>query len=118
MLTVHFIITLLAGLAIATPTKRAAPVDGIAGYATLNGGTTGGAGGTTTTVTTLTDLRAAVKGTSAKIVKISGIITGDGEVVDVGSKTTILGVGSDSGLTGGGFRVKVCQIQLSVMPLF
>ncbi|CAE7228355.1 unnamed protein product [Rhizoctonia solani] len=106
MLTVQFAITVLAGLAAATPTKRAAPVDGIAGYATLNGGTTGGTGGATTTVTTLADLRAAVKGTTAKIVKISGIITGDGEVVDVGSKTTILGANSNSGLTGGGFRVK------------
>ena len=36
-------------------------------------------------VTTLSALRAAVKGTSPKIVKVSGIITGDGEVVDVGS---------------------------------
>ncbi|CAE7145323.1 unnamed protein product, partial [Rhizoctonia solani] len=57
-------------------------------------------------VTTLADLRAAVKGTTTKIVKISGIITGDGGVVDVGSKTTVLGADSNSGLTGGGFRVK------------
>ncbi|KAH7335682.1 pectin lyase-like protein [Rhizoctonia solani] len=88
MLTIHFAITFVAGLALATPTKRAAPVDGIAG------------------VTSLAALRSAVAGTSAKIVKISGIITGDGEVVDVGSKTTILGADSNSGLTGGGFRVK------------
>ncbi|QRW23938.1 pectate lyase [Rhizoctonia solani] len=106
MLTLNVAITLLAGLSAATPTKRAAPVDGIAGYATLNGGTTGGAGGATTTVTTLAALRSAVAGTSPKVVKISGIITGDGKVVDVGSETTVLGAGSDSGLIGGGFRVK------------
>ncbi|CAE6428129.1 unnamed protein product [Rhizoctonia solani] len=106
MLTIHFAITFLAGLAVATPTKRAAPVDGIAGYATLNGGTTGGTGGSTTIVTSLAALRSAVAGTSPKIVKISGIITGDGEVVDVGSKTTVIGADSNSGLTGGGFRVK------------
>ncbi|KAF8695638.1 hypothetical protein RHS03_08043, partial [Rhizoctonia solani] len=106
MLVFQLTVSLLAGLASAVSIKRAAPVDGITGYATQNGGTTGGAGGTTTTVTTLAALRAAVTGESAKIVKISGIITGDGEVVDVGSKTTILGVGSNSGLTGGGFRVK------------
>ncbi|KAJ1302902.1 hypothetical protein OPQ81_003201 [Rhizoctonia solani] len=122
MLTVHLAITLLAGLAVASPAKRAAPVDGIAGYATLNGGTTGGTGGTTTTVTTLADLRAAVKGTSSKIVKISGVITGDGEVVDVGSKTTILGAGANSGLTGSGFRIKngnnviIRNLQLSKSP--
>ncbi|GAB1527600.1 hypothetical protein RhiTH_010776 [Rhizoctonia solani] len=110
MLVFQLTVSLLAGLASAVSIKRAAPVDGITGYATQNGGTTGGAGGTTTTfvtsVTTLAALRAAVTGESAKIVRISGIITGDGEVVDVGSKTTILGVGSNSGLTGGGFRVK------------
>ncbi|CAE6480871.1 unnamed protein product, partial [Rhizoctonia solani] len=106
MLVFQFTVSLLAGLASAASIKRAAPVDGIAGYATQNGGTTGGAGGTTTTVTTLAALRAAVAGTSAKIVKVSGIITGDGEVVDIESNTSVLGVGSNSGLTGGGFRVK------------
>lgn len=67
MLTFHFTVALLAGFASATAVKRAAPgertpvqvceeckltdypVDGIAGYATQNGGTTGGAGGATTT---------------------------------------------------------------------
>ncbi|KAF8599522.1 pectin lyase-like protein [Ceratobasidium sp. AG-I] len=109
MLTFQFTVAILAGFASATAVKRAAPVDGIAGYATQNGGTTGGTGGTTTTVTTLAALRAAVAGTTAKIVKVSGIITGDGEVVDVGSKTTVLGVGTNSGVTGGGFRVKNAQ---------
>ncbi|KAL7414620.1 pectin lyase-like protein [Mrakia frigida] len=92
----------------ATLTKRAAPVNQLTGYATLNGGTTGGTGGTTTTVTTLSALRAAVSGTAKKIVRISGIIQGDGEVVDVGSYTTLLGVngGGADGLIGGGLRVK------------
>lgn len=89
-----------------TPTSGTVPLDKLYGYATLNGGTTGGAGGSTTTVTTLSALRSAVSGDSAKIVRINGIIQGDGEVVDVGSNTSILGVGSNSGLTGGGFRVK------------
>ncbi|CAE6473656.1 unnamed protein product [Rhizoctonia solani] len=106
MLVFQLTVSLLAGLASAASIKRAAPVDGIAGFATQNGGTTGGTGGSTTTVTTLAALRAAVLGDSPKIVKISGIITGDGEVVDIGSKTTVLGVGSNSGLTGGGLRVK------------
>ncbi|KAK7692156.1 hypothetical protein QCA50_003775 [Cerrena zonata] len=86
--------------------KRAAPVDQLVGFATQNGGTTGGAGGPTTTVTSLAALRSAVTGASPKIVQVSGIITGDGEVVDVGNHTTVIGVGSNSGITGGGFRVK------------
>ncbi|KAG8680464.1 hypothetical protein FRC09_018217, partial [Ceratobasidium sp. 395] len=76
MLTAQLVVAFLAGMASGSVVKRAAPVDGIAGYSTLNGGTTGGAGGATTTVTSLAALRSAVAGTSAKIVKISGIITG------------------------------------------
>ncbi|KAF8585140.1 polysaccharide lyase family 1 protein [Ramaria rubella] len=86
--------------------KRAAPVDQLVGYASLDGGTTGGAGGLTTTVTTLAALRAAVTGATPKIVQLSGIITGDGDTVDVGNHTTVIGLGSNSGMTGGGFRVK------------
>ncbi|KAG8967323.1 hypothetical protein FRC03_010168 [Tulasnella sp. 419] len=81
-----------------------APV-GLIGYATLNGGTTGGAGGTVTTVSSLSALRAAVSGTAAKIVRINTIIQGDADEVDIGSNTSILG-GCGGGLTGGGFRVK------------
>ncbi|KAG8994248.1 hypothetical protein FRB90_000496 [Tulasnella sp. 427] len=77
----------------------------IEGYATQNGGTTGGAGGSTVTVSTLADLRTAVAGTTAKIVRLTSIITGDGEVVDVGSNTSVLG-SCGGGLTGSGFRVK------------
>ncbi|KAJ7201291.1 pectin lyase-like protein [Mycena pura] len=94
------------GLASANVLPRAVPVDGIVGYATLNGGTTGGGTGPTVTVTSLAALRSAVTGATPKIVKISGIITGDGDTVDVGNHTTVLGIGSNSGMTGGGFRVK------------
>ena len=44
------------------------------GFATLNGGTTGGSGGTETTVTTYEQLKAAVFGTSPKIVYVVGKI--------------------------------------------
>ncbi|KAK0455712.1 pectate lyase [Desarmillaria tabescens] len=53
--------------------KRASVSDvATVGYATLNGGTTGGRGGPTTTVTTLDALTSAVTGNSPKIVIISG----------------------------------------------
>ncbi|VDB82654.1 unnamed protein product [Peniophora sp. CBMAI 1063] len=116
------LLVLVGFVSAATVEKRAAPVDQLVGYATLNGGTTGGTGGATTTVTTLADLRAAVTGATPKIVKISGIITGDGEVVDIGNHTTVVGIGSNSGLTGGGFRVKKAtnvilrNLQLSKSP--
>ena len=54
--------------------------------------TSGGSGGSTTTVTTLDELTAAVEGDDAKIVIVSGTITGDdGDVVKVGSNTSVLG---------------------------
>ncbi|KAI0314715.1 pectin lyase fold/virulence factor [Amylostereum chailletii] len=57
-------------------------------------------------VTSLAGLRAAVTGATSKVVQTNGIIIGDGATVDVGNRTTIVGIGSNSGVTGGGFRVK------------
>ncbi|GJN90485.1 hypothetical protein Rhopal_003496-T1 [Rhodotorula paludigena] len=86
----------------------AIPSDGPVGFASLNGGTTGGAGGAKTTVSDLKSLRAAVKGEAAAIVFIDGIIKGDGDTVDVGGNTSILPAngGGKDGLTGSGFRIK------------
>ncbi|KAJ3511474.1 hypothetical protein NLJ89_g4080 [Agrocybe chaxingu] len=90
--------------------RRASATDAAdVGFATLNGGTTGGVGGTTTTVSTLAALTAAVKGTSKKIVIVSGkhplrTITGNA-VVSVGSNTSVLGK-KGSSLVGVGLRVK------------
>ncbi|MEU1043386.1 polysaccharide lyase family 1 protein [Streptomyces sp. NPDC005907] len=68
-------------------------------------GTTGGGSATPVTVTTLSAFKSAVAGDAAKVVKVSGLIPLSGQV-DVGSNTTVLGVGSSSGFTGGGLRVK------------
>ncbi|MFI0779546.1 polysaccharide lyase family 1 protein [Streptomyces sp. NPDC021212] len=68
-------------------------------------GTTGGGNATATTVTTLAAFTAAVAGDSAKVVKVSGLLSLTGQV-DIGSNTTVLGVGSGSGFTGGGLRLK------------
>lgn len=89
----------------ATVVEKRAAVGDVAnvGYATLNGGTTGGSGGTVTTVTTLAALTSAVTGTAKKIVIISGTITGD-TVVKVGSNTSVLGQ-KGSALVGVGLRV-------------
>ncbi|MGX1548413.1 pectate lyase family protein [Streptomyces adustus] len=68
-------------------------------------GTTGGGSSTAVTVTTLAAFKTAVTGDSAKVVKVSGLISLSGQV-DIGSNTTVLGVGSASGFTGGGLRLK------------
>ncbi|TFK65848.1 pectate lyase [Pluteus cervinus] len=87
--------------------KRASTTDPVPfGYATQNGGTTGGTGGPTTTVTSLAALTSAVAGNAKKIVIISecvGTITGN-TVVKVGSNTSILGARGSS-LVGVGLRV-------------
>ncbi len=68
-------------------------------------GTTGGGNATATTVTSLDAFKAAVTGDKAKVVKVSGLFSLTGQV-DIGSNTTVLGVGSGSGFTGGGLRLK------------
>ncbi|KIK57960.1 polysaccharide lyase family 1 protein [Collybiopsis luxurians FD-317 M1] len=90
----------------ATPSiVKRATVNDVAnvGYATLNGGTTGGSGGPVTRVSTLDALTTAVAGNNSKIVIIDGTITGD-TVVKVGSHTTVLGA-AGSALNGVGLRV-------------
>lgn len=65
---------------------------GLVGYALVNGTTTGGNGGQSVTVTTLAGLKSAVAGNGAKIVYVSGTITGAGDdLVYVGSNTSIIG---------------------------
>ncbi len=82
-------------LAFVTPAS-AAPADPLVGY---GAGTTGGGSASAVTVSSLSALTSAVSGSTAKVVKISGTISGSGDV-KVGSNTTILGVGSSSVLNG------------------
>ncbi|CAI6100648.1 unnamed protein product [Clonostachys chloroleuca] len=69
------------------------------GYATQNGGTKGGAGGTVTTVSTLAQFTAAVdeKDTTARIVVVKGVISGNTKV-RIGSNKSVIG------LAGAGFN--------------
>lgn len=74
------------------------------GYASLNGGTTGGAGGDTVRVSTYADFKAAVQAKEAKIVLVEGTIRttdGDGYGLKIASDKTILGVDSSSTIYGG-----------------
>ncbi|MFI1988940.1 polysaccharide lyase family 1 protein [Actinoplanes sp. NPDC020271] len=74
------------------------------GFASLNGGTTGGSSSTVVTVTTASALKSALSSSTSQTVKISGLITISG-MYSVASNKTILGVGSGSGVTGGGFNL-------------
>ncbi|MGW5129612.1 pectate lyase family protein [Streptomyces sp. NPDC004069] len=68
-------------------------------------GTTGGGSSSAVTVSTLSAFKSAVTGNTTKVVKVNGLISLSGQI-DVGSNTTVLGVGSSSGFTGGGLRLK------------
>ncbi|KAI5118608.1 hypothetical protein M0805_008039 [Coniferiporia weirii] len=97
-------VQLVSGGAVPGLYKRASVNDvATVGYATLNGGTSGGSGGPVTTVSTLDDLTSAVSGDDPKVVIISGTITGDA-VVKIGNNTSVLGAAGAT-LVGVGLRV-------------
>jgi pectate lyase len=108
------IAALSAASAYAAPMeKRAAKVDELVGF---GAGTTGGGSGAGTTVTSCAALTTAAK--AGGVIKISGNLSGCGIIKLVGN-TSVLGVGSNSGLTDGGFQVrKVSNVIIRNLKLF
>ena len=85
---------------------------GLVGFATLNGGTTGGTGGTETTVSSVTELsnllnqRKKDGTTTPLIIKINGKLSGTGAVgVKEVKNVSIIGVGSGGELDGVGLNI-------------
>ncbi len=68
------------------------------GWATMNGGTTGGKGGSVVTVNTAGGFRNEISGTTPKIIQVSGTI--DIGYAVVGSNKTIVGIGTDAKTIG------------------
>jgi pectate lyase len=93
-----------AGIAASVPAQAAAPA--AHGYATVNGSTTGGGSGPTVTVTTLAAFKTAAASSTQQTVLVNGNFTSTGAEVTVASNKTIRGVGSGSGLTGIGLKIK------------
>jgi pectate lyase len=102
-----------AGLA-----KRAASLEDVAttGFATQNGGTSGGKGGKTIEVASLSDLQAAVKGEDAAIVLITGPIKGSGENVKVGSNKSV--IGKDASVVLSDFTITVKAVKNVILRNF
>ncbi|GAA3749144.1 pectate lyase [Spinactinospora alkalitolerans] len=97
-------VTAIAGPAPAAGAGDPVPMDSPIGWASQNGGTTGGAGGDTTTVTNGDDLVSAMQSDGPRTVQVSGTIDLSG-MNDVASDKTIIGLGSDATITGGGIDV-------------
>ena len=93
-----------AGIVVSTQAQAAAPT--AHGYAMVSGSTTGGASGATVTVTTLAALKTAAASSTAQTILVNGNFTSTGAEVTVASNKTIRGVGSGSGLTGIGIKIK------------
>ncbi|MGD9201966.1 MAG: hypothetical protein PVI26_10410, partial [Chitinispirillia bacterium] len=80
--------------------------DGPMGFASLDGGTTGGEGGKVVSVSSKSDFETAVAGTEKRIVEVSGMIElGQGVFTPVGSNITITGKG-DAKIKFGGIHLK------------
>ncbi len=79
------------------------------GFASVPGwgqdGTTGGAGGATVTVSTAEAFLDAIAAEAPLIVQVDGMIALPGPMHEVASDKTIVGLGADSGLTGGGLNI-------------
>lgn len=77
------------------------PSTNMIGYATLNGGTTGGAGGPTVTVSNFTDFEFYVDNdTGPFIIQVVGTINLGGSNVRVRDNKTIIGLGTNATLVG------------------
>jgi pectate lyase len=88
-----------------TPATEAA--FGIAGFATQNGGTTGGQGGTTVIPTNFTDLKNYLESSTTYIVRLDRRIYNGtkGGRINVNNNKTLLGVGSAGFLDGVGLNI-------------
>ncbi|KAI5362485.1 Putative pectate lyase, pectin lyase/virulence factor [Septoria linicola] len=96
-------ITSLATALPATKVKRAD--DTPIGYASQNGGTTGGQGGTTTTVSSIAQFTQAVLAKEPTVVYVKGTIKADVKT-KVSKDTSILGIDSSSKLEGVSLYIK------------
>ena len=84
--------------------QASAATNSLIGWATQSGGTSGGSSSTVVTVTSSSQLDSALQSGTSQTVRISGMISISG-MHKVASNKTVIGVGSNSGFSGGGLIV-------------
>jgi len=79
----------------------------LVGFATLNGGTTGGLGGQTVTAATYAELKSYAESATAYIIRVQGTISNgaNGGKISVKSNKSIIGVGNTAFLNGVGIDI-------------
>jgi len=112
--------------------SQTTPDFALVGFATQNGGTTGGTGGKEVTVTTFEDLKKYAETIdSTYVIKIDGVIKGAGSIangdyvgsIKIASNKSIIGIGNNAFLDGVGFSIKdakniiVKNIKLSLISV-
>jgi pectate lyase len=97
-------VLLAGGLVAAGQSPALAAESSPVGFASLNGGTPGGSAGTVVTVTSASALKSALSSSTSQTVRVSGLISISG-MYNVASNKTVIGVGSGSGITGGGLNL-------------
>jgi pectate lyase len=78
------------------------------GFASLNGGTTGGKGGRIVFANTYQELKSSAAQYGSLIIRINGALTAEpkGYEIPIASHKTIIGVGKSAKVISGGFAVK------------
>ncbi|MFF5078539.1 polysaccharide lyase family 1 protein [Actinoplanes sp. NPDC000266] len=94
----------VGGVTVASQLEASAAESSPVGFASLNGGTTGGSSSTVVTVTSASALKSALSSSTSQTVRVSGLISISG-MYNVASNKTVIGVGSGSGITGGGLNL-------------
>lgn len=73
----------------------------LTGWATTNGGTTGGGNATPVVVSNASELRSALSGSSPRVVHFSGTIDTGSSYLSIGSNKTLRGTNKDARIIGG-----------------
>jgi pectate lyase len=79
--------------------------DELVGWATMEGGTTGGTGGDTVTVTDGDTLAELLEEDTPLVIQVQGMLSMPDGMNDVHSDKTIIGLGTSSGLDGAGLNI-------------
>ncbi|MFG6687096.1 T9SS type A sorting domain-containing protein [Mariniflexile sp. HNIBRBA6329] len=101
------LLTSIAFLTIISPSLQAQPNFNLVGFATENGGTTGGQSGSTVTATSYAELKTYAESSTPYTIMVQGTISNgaNGGRISIKSNKTIIGIGDNAFLNGIGLEI-------------